>query len=314
VVAGVVAMVQVQAAESVLQEATLLEEVIDANSQSGPGATDNEEKLAEVAWAWKEAGDMIFDDWAGFTADWADNWWVKFNPICWSLYFLYVAVRVLCATLVLSGKWLHFLVAQDGPVNTEETPHERIARVWWIYPTDSSAILSILCGTLVFFSHLTEDEIEETRQDEMDKSALHWSLYMAVCITIVFGNYRGLMAMKNREPFLVKVFITMSVAWGVGLSLLLTVEVFYIAMYSSWTSQLFLIWALRLLIVLPMISAAEVYNQLWSLYDDPDYRNRQPLTVAQMGVLLGVVLVVGALLASSVTLSESSTWGQIPDY
>ena len=29
---------------------------------------------AQFWWAWKEAGDMLFDDWAGLTADWADNW------------------------------------------------------------------------------------------------------------------------------------------------------------------------------------------------------------------------------------------------
>ena len=53
---------------------------------------------------------------------------------------------------------------------------------------------------------------------------------------------------------LAQVFVTMSISWGVGLGLILTAEVFYIAMYSRWSSQLFLIWALRLLIVLPMLS------------------------------------------------------------
>jgi hypothetical protein len=39
------------------------------------GCTDT--TWLQIWWAWKEAGDMLFDDWAGLTADWADNWCVR---------------------------------------------------------------------------------------------------------------------------------------------------------------------------------------------------------------------------------------------
>lgn len=223
---------------------------------------------SDLRWAYAETHLMLLEDFnLGSDAEWGAllaSPYVLYNPVYWALYAATLPV-------VLTGKWVHALFGQGGPLTEDETRIEHSVRVQWVYPIDGFVFTALVLDVFRFAYYGAVGELAFARNK---RGAELTYLSMATLLNAVYlgGNVLFLRAIARKRPNDVRLFIVSNYAFAVGLTVALVSSVqregFFFHSHGKQRGVDAANFVLRASVVLFIVAAATIYAHLWSAYDD----------------------------------------------
>lgn len=141
-------------------------------------------------------------------------------PVFWSIWAL------VCFS-VLSGKWVHGLVGQAGPVRPDESALEREIRVQWIYASDGPFLLSLALNLASLAAAVLSQSLGANHD------TLMLGVSSAINVGFLFANVSFLHGMRHRMAQSVRCNIVFNFAFASALAVALLMTLFGTAARNS---------------------------------------------------------------------------------
>ena len=220
--------------------------------------------IEDVCWSREEAHNMILQycypsSISSLSLD------EQFEHPCVRLNPLYWAMLLAALPCVASGKWVHSLWGQGGPVRDDEMQEEKEARVQWIYCTDGPMAFILLCD---LFS-VAVDAVDGALG--ANSTTLELAMSVGVVLCYIVGNSFLYDGMARRNATEVRIVIVCNGVFACGLATMLVMSALTVTRTSDWSAWTDATFAIRAGVVLFMFLATVVYAKLWYAYNDKDH-------------------------------------------
>ena len=234
-------------------------------------------------------------------------WMVAYNPAYWCL----ILAALPC---VLTGRWVHAVVGQGGPVRPDELEVEHEARVQWIYATDGP----FACAALFTVAELAAYAAEG---DELGANPNTVGLVLDFLIDAAYigGNMLFVEAMKHKNVAQIRCAIVANGTFAVGLMVLLLMSINQVGWTTEWRWQQRATFAIRFSVVFFFIAATAIYARLWnahghidpnatSAFPQPDVYCISSHTLGILGIMLAAATVWSMLACVVIFGNPNYVW------
>lgn len=220
--------------------------------------------------------------------------WALYNP----LYLVLLCALMVC---VLSGRWVHALFGQGGPVRPDELIVEREARIQWIYTTDGPFAVTAFINLLSIGWYAAIHELAGNWLDP--------TFDLVVAGAYILGNCFFLEALSKKDVLEIRVAIVANATFTLGLLVLLFYGYVQAGGFTNMPDSKEATWFIRALTVLFFVAATAIYTQLWNAHgpipysddDDPatpEWKTSRPLHYLILCLAaLAVWLLIGLTIA-----------------
>lgn len=286
--------------DTALMNPTAKFSVDDGITEDIPAQCGTIDRVLALTWAGHETHTMMFD-WLATRRfrelsrnEQLASPWLRYNIFYWLLLFIPVVL------VMMFGRLVHSFFGQGGPVRPDEVPHEKEARVQWMYTLSGWFVQMILYDAtlLVYYAGngtLSKGATLPPHRPQWEVIVLH----MIVSAAYIGGNVVFIRAMRLRNKVLVRFSIAANVSFGIAL---LAAFIWYTATRENATGVPKTLRILRLICIAGFLAcqmvAGYIYSRLWHLYDGEEHLGSTKAFMSKLFMFAFAVILIGGVFAA----------------